>query len=323
MVLMVLRDHKLTLELVPTVSRILDVIEDGFIDLQEPDEDEERRLKEIRKKDAKALFLIHSKNPFSFGCTLYLKWEIYQFDVKSAFLNGDFEEEGYVTQPDGYVEKGKDNKLYKLKKALYGSNKLLTHGTTKSTHISEKMDLKEIKAHRYSTLFICELIEEGLIELKGCSTEEQVADILTKALPPENHYYFMLCLGMSDLFLLFSMDYSFVAADNMALKRKEIESSPSKRTSEAASLHPPLYNLSVHALSQSRAEDNEHEKEECFKRDDPNANSPSTEELVKTFSIDHYPVRIQRDGITDLTGDLVVKLVMGKYFDAIIKILQE
>ncbi|PHT59726.1 hypothetical protein CQW23_02089 [Capsicum baccatum] len=36
----------------------------------------------------------------------------------------------------------------------------------------------------------------------------------------------------------------------------------------------------------------EHEEKECFKRDDPNTNSPSTEELVKIFSIDHYPVRM-------------------------------
>ncbi|KAF3615106.1 hypothetical protein FXO37_35651 [Capsicum annuum] len=55
------------------------------------------------------------------------------------------------------------------------------------------------------------------------------------------------------------------------------------------------------------AEDNEHGEEESFKRDDPNANSPFIEELVKTFSIDHYPVRIQCDGATNLTGDLVVK----------------
>ncbi|KAF3681088.1 hypothetical protein FXO38_01921 [Capsicum annuum] len=57
-----------------------------------------------------------------------------------------------------------------------------------------------------------------------------------------------------------------------------------------AQLHPPLYELALQALSQSRAEDNEHGEEESFKRDDLNANSPSTEELVKTFSIDRYPV---------------------------------
>ncbi|PHT53447.1 hypothetical protein CQW23_07909 [Capsicum baccatum] len=109
----------------------------------------------------------------------------------------------------------------------------------------------------------------------------------------------------------------------MAPKRKEIESSPSKGTSTAAQLHPPLYELALQALSQLRVEDNEHGEEEYFKRDDPNANSPSAEELVKIFSIDRYPVRMQCDGATDLTSDLVVKSVMRKSFDAFRKILRE
>ncbi|PHT68826.1 hypothetical protein T459_28313 [Capsicum annuum] len=92
----------------------------------------------------------------------------------------------------------------------------------------------------------------------------------------------------------------------MAPKIKEIESNPSKETSAAAQLHPPLYELALQALSQSGAEDNEHGEEESFKRDDPNAISLSVEELVKTFSIDRYLVRMQCDGATDLTGDLVV-----------------
>ncbi|PHU00243.1 hypothetical protein BC332_30030 [Capsicum chinense] len=106
------------------------------------------------------------------------------------------------------------------------------------------------------------------------------------------------------------------AGDNMASKRKEIESSPSKETSATARLHPPLYELTLQALSQSGAKDNEHREEESFKRDDPNANSPSVEELVKTFSIDRYLVRMQCDGDTDLTTDLVVKKsCFGKYLD--------
>ncbi|PHT72063.1 hypothetical protein T459_22848 [Capsicum annuum] len=109
----------------------------------------------------------------------------------------------------------------------------------------------------------------------------------------------------------------------MAPKRKETESSPSNGTSEAAWLHPSFYDLALQALSQSRAEDNEHGKEECFKRDDPNANSLSIKELVKTFSIDHYPARIQCNGATNLMGDLVVKSVMEKSFNAFIKILHE
>ncbi|PHT89970.1 hypothetical protein T459_05083 [Capsicum annuum] len=55
----------------------------------------------------------------------------------------------------------------------------------------------------------------------------------------------------------------------------------------------------------------------------PNANSPFIEELIKIFSIDRYPVRMQCNGATDLMGDLVVKSVMGKSFDAFKKILRE
>lgn len=49
-----------------------------------------------------------------------MKWPVFQFDVKSAFLNGDLQEEVYVSQPDGFVIKGKESKVYKLRKALYG-----------------------------------------------------------------------------------------------------------------------------------------------------------------------------------------------------------
>ncbi|KAF3639993.1 putative glycerol-3-phosphate 2-O-acyltransferase 6-like [Capsicum annuum] len=109
----------------------------------------------------------------------------------------------------------------------------------------------------------------------------------------------------------------------MVPKRTKIETSPSKGTSEAARLHPPFYDLALQALSQSRAEYDEHKEKEYFKRDDVDANSPSTEELVKAFSIDHYPMRMQRDGAADLTGDFVVKSAMENFFDAFRKILRE
>ncbi|KAF3647583.1 hypothetical protein FXO38_07311 [Capsicum annuum] len=62
-------------------------------------------------------------------------------------------------------------------------------------------------------------------------------------------------------------------------------------------------------ISQLETEENEHNDEESFKRDDPNANSPSTKELVKTFSIDSYPMRMQCDSATNLIGDFVGGLV--------------
>jgi hypothetical protein len=41
-------------------------------------------------------------------------------DVKSAFLNDDLKEEVYVHQPPGFVIPGKENKVLRLRKALYG-----------------------------------------------------------------------------------------------------------------------------------------------------------------------------------------------------------
>jgi hypothetical protein len=41
-------------------------------------------------------------------------------DVKSAFLNGNLEEEVYVEQPVGFAIKEEKEKVYKMKKALYG-----------------------------------------------------------------------------------------------------------------------------------------------------------------------------------------------------------
>ncbi|GKF89174.1 gag-pol polyprotein [Tanacetum coccineum] len=45
---------------------------------------------------------------------------IYQIDVKTAFLNGPLKEEVYVAQPEGFVDPDHPEKVYLLRKALYG-----------------------------------------------------------------------------------------------------------------------------------------------------------------------------------------------------------
>ena len=47
-------------------------------------------------------------------------WQVHHLDVKSAFLNGELEEEVYVSQPEGYEQKEKEKMVLKLSKALYG-----------------------------------------------------------------------------------------------------------------------------------------------------------------------------------------------------------
>jgi hypothetical protein len=47
-------------------------------------------------------------------------WPVHHMDVKSAFLNGELNEEVYVRQPPGFVVAGKENMVLRLDKALYG-----------------------------------------------------------------------------------------------------------------------------------------------------------------------------------------------------------
>ena len=46
--------------------------------------------------------------------------EVEQLDVKTTFLHGDLEEEIYMQQPEGFVKRGKEHLVCRLKKSLYG-----------------------------------------------------------------------------------------------------------------------------------------------------------------------------------------------------------
>ena len=47
------------------------------------------------------------------------KWKVHQLDVKSAFLNGDLKEEVYLVQTEGFIKKGQEDLVCKLKRKLY------------------------------------------------------------------------------------------------------------------------------------------------------------------------------------------------------------
>nr|GEW43201.1 retrovirus-related Pol polyprotein from transposon TNT 1-94 [Tanacetum cinerariifolium] len=99
---------------------------------------------------------------------------IYQMNVKTTFLKGELKEEVYVCQPEGFVDPDYPTYMYRLKKALYG--------------------LKQTPRAWYDTLswfFLDNKVEKGVVELFFMTTDYQLVDIFTKALPRERFEFLL------------------------------------------------------------------------------------------------------------------------------------
>jgi hypothetical protein len=57
----------------------------------------------------------------------YMNLELYQMDVKTAFLNGELDEEIYMDQPIGFVADRQERKVCKLKQSIYGLKQSSRH----------------------------------------------------------------------------------------------------------------------------------------------------------------------------------------------------
>ena len=96
---------------------------------------------------------------------------IHQMDVKTAFLNGELDEEIYMQQPEGFVVKGQEHKVCKLVKSLYGlkqapkqwhekfDNTLLSNGY----QINECDKCVYVKQYKNAFVIICLYVDDMLI----------------------------------------------------------------------------------------------------------------------------------------------------------------
>ncbi|KAK9873393.1 hypothetical protein WA026_022456 [Henosepilachna vigintioctopunctata] len=71
-------------------------------------------------KETFAPVVRHSTLKLLLSLSVKLDLDITHLDVTTAFLNGFLEETVYMRQPEGFVKKGFENHVFKLKKAIYG-----------------------------------------------------------------------------------------------------------------------------------------------------------------------------------------------------------
>ncbi|GJR40311.1 ribonuclease H-like domain, reverse transcriptase, RNA-dependent DNA polymerase [Tanacetum coccineum] len=99
------------------------------------------------------------------------KWEVHHLDVKSAFLHGDLKEEVYVTQPEGFVKRQDNGKVYRLIKALYGLRQAPRAWNIKLDNTLKSLDFKKCaleqaiytKTSKDSTLLIGVYVDDLII----------------------------------------------------------------------------------------------------------------------------------------------------------------
>ena len=65
---------------------------------------------------------VSSKDSFRIIMSLVAHYdlELHQMNVRTAFLNGNLNEEIYTKQPEGFQESGREHLVCKLKKSIYG-----------------------------------------------------------------------------------------------------------------------------------------------------------------------------------------------------------
>ncbi|KAL8108741.1 hypothetical protein AgCh_025001 [Apium graveolens] len=129
-------------------------------------------------------------------------FKVYQMDVRSAFLNGELEEEVYVQQPPGFEDPEFPNFVYKLLKALYGlkqaprawydtlSEFILKDGFTRGT-IDKTLFYK-----KYGEDII--LVQIYVDDIIFDSTNEKLCQRFSKLMPSE---YEMRMMGELSYFL--------------------------------------------------------------------------------------------------------------------------
>ena len=119
--------------------------------------------------------------------------EVHQMDVKTAFLNGDLNEEIYMEQPEGFSAPGQEMKVCRLVKSLYGLKQ-----APKQWH--EKFD--------------------NVMLLHGFKINECDKCVYVK---DDEHGYVIVCLYVDDMLIVGSDDKMITSTKNMLNSRFDMK----------------------------------------------------------------------------------------------------
>nr|GEW53437.1 Gag-Pol polyprotein [Tanacetum cinerariifolium] len=120
---------------------------------------------------------------------------IFQMDIKTAFLNGELEEEVYVSHPDGFFDQDNPSHVYKLEKAMYGLKQApRTWSWIMAFHLIRFLCTATTKVRLLyaATTFNTQ-------EQSTSMTEYQLADIFTKPLLRERFNFLIEKLGIKSM----------------------------------------------------------------------------------------------------------------------------
>ena len=128
--------------------------------------------------------------------------EVHQMDAKTAFLNGDLDEEIYMRQPEGFSAPGKEKKVCKMVKSLYGLKQAPKQWHQKFDNVMLEKGFKTsecdkcvyIKQNKEGYILLCLYVDDMLIIGSNDKMIKSTKDML-------NSKFDMKDMGLADVIL--------------------------------------------------------------------------------------------------------------------------
>nr|GEU90087.1 hypothetical protein [Tanacetum cinerariifolium] len=120
----------------------------------------------------------------------FYDYEIWQMDVKTAFLNGHLSEDVYMVQPEGFVDPKHPNKVCELQRFIYGLKQASRSWNKRFDEEIKKIDFTQnpnepcvyLKASRSNVAFLVLYVGDILLMKNNVTMLEEVKSWLFKVL---------------------------------------------------------------------------------------------------------------------------------------------